>query len=363
MILKPGLRKGVVTPPPSKSHLHRLLIADFLAGDTSRLTADDADSADIVATKRCLRALAEPTATPVLDCGESGSTLRFMAPLAAALGKTPTFQMAGRLAVRPMKTYANLQPGVQTLAGNISSQFVTGLLFALPLLKGDSQIRFTSPLESRGYVALTLAVLRGAGIVIYETAEGYEIPGHQVYCAQPQVQPEADWSGAAFWLVAHAMGNQIEVKGLNEASVQPDRRIVDAIPCRALNMSEFPDSFPILTILAASRFGETVFTGIERLRLKESDRVAAMADVLTRLGVATEVSATTFRVKGTGAPFRGGAFTAFDDHRIAMSIAIAATRAAAEIELDNPACAAKSYPTFFTELNSFDIIMRNDCAD
>ncbi len=356
MTLQPGLRQGVITPPPSKSHLHRLLIADFLAGDLQCLAPDATDSADIVATKRCLSALAESTTTPILDCGESGSTLRFMAPLATALGKKAVFKKAGRLAARPMMDYPTLTPGVHELAGNISSQFVTGLLFALPLLKGDSQIRFTTPLESRGYVALTLEVLRGAGIVIHETGEGYEIPGNQVYHAQPTVQPEADWSGAAFWFVANAMGNKIDVQGLNMTSAQPDRRIVEAIPLRALDMSEFPDSFPILTILAASRAGETVFTGIERLRLKESDRVWAMADVLARLGVVTEESESRFVVKGTDAPFQGGSFTAFNDHRIAMSIAIAATRALGEVTIDNAMCAAKSYPTFFATFNNLNLL-------
>ncbi len=356
MIVMPGLRKGCVTPPPSKSHLHRLLIADFLAGDVQRLRADETDAADIVATKRCLRALAEDTSTPILPCGESGSTLRFLAPIVAALGKTPIFKKEGRLAARPHVDYPTLRAGRHELAGNVSSQFVTGLLFALPLLQGDSQIRFTTPLESRGYVTMTLAVLRGAGLEIQEVENGYNIPGGQVYRAQPQLQAEADWSGAAFWYVANAIGNHIDVQGMNEASAQPDRRIVNALNARQLEMSEFPDSFPILTVLAAARAGETLFTGIERLRLKESDRVAAMADVLTRLGVETEVTASYFRVKGTDKPFQGGAFTAFDDHRIAMSIAIAATRATAPLELDNPACATKSYPTFFTDFARLELI-------
>ncbi len=372
MILQPGLRSGPAFPPPSKSHLHRLLIADFLGragspsqpltpssvGSEIRPDQSEVESDDIRATRRCLAALADVNdSTPVLDCGESGSTLRFMAPLAAALGKRPVFKKAGRLAERPMLDYPELKPGLHELAGDVSSQFVTGLLFALPLLSGDSSIRFTTPLESRGYVAMTLAVLKDAGIVAHETADGYDIPGNQVYHARPDLVAERDWSGAAFWLAANAIGNRISLPELNARSAQPDRRIVEALTLftdsattsRVIEMSEFPDSFPVLTIVAACTPGETIFTGIRRLRIKESDRVAAMADVLTRFGVATETREARFVVHGTSAPLRAGAFTSFGDHRIAMSIAIGATRAAGPVEIDNVACAAKSYPTFFAE--------------
>ena len=152
LVLHSGPRSGTVIVPRSKSHEHRLLIANFLAGETAALLPRESDNADIAATKRCLAALATDDPTPELDCGESGSTLRFLAPVVAALGKRPKYIRHGRLAERPFKDYASLEPGVHELAGNISSQFVTGLLFALPLLKGDSEIRFTSPLESRGYV-------------------------------------------------------------------------------------------------------------------------------------------------------------------------------------------------------------------
>ncbi len=365
MTLEPGLRTGAVVPPPSKSHLHRLLIAQFLSkkggnGESPATT----ESEDIQATRRCLAALAEPTDTPLLDVGESGSTLRFMAPLAAALGKRPTFKKAGRLASRPMIDYPELKPGLHELAGDISSQFVTGLLFALPLFDGDSEIRFTSPLESRGYVAMTRAVLKDAGIVIRETATGYEIPGNQIYRASADATAEADWSGAAFWIVANVIGNRIMLSGMNEASAQPDRQMLEAVKVfaapfdkpRRLEMSEFPDSFPVLTIAAACTPGETVFTGIRRLRIKESDRVAAMADVLTRFGVATDVTEEQFVVHGTTAPLRGGSFTSFDDHRIAMSIAIGATRADGSVTIDNAACAAKSYPSFFETFTNLKFI-------
>ena len=168
MLIVPGHRRGAANPPRSKSHLHRLLIADFLAGDLSRLADDPADSEDINATKRCLGALAGRDSAPVLDCGESGSTLRFIAPVAAALGKRPVFKKAGRLADRPALEYDGIRSGLHELRGDVSSQFVTGLLFALPLLKGDSRISFTTPLESRGYVDMTLDVLKKSGITVIE---------------------------------------------------------------------------------------------------------------------------------------------------------------------------------------------------
>lgn len=350
MLIAPGLRTGAAEVPRSKSHLHRLLIADFLAGDTRRLADDPADAADIQATKRCLRALAAPDEEVTLDCGESGSTLRFLAPVAAALGKKATFRKAGRLAARPMIEYPALDSGLHALAGDVSSQFVTGLLFALPLLEGDSQIRFTSPLESRGYVDLTLAVVRGAGVTVRETADGgFDIPGGQRFAPQPAVAAERDWSGAAFWLAANAIGNRIAVEGLNPASCQPDRAIVDALAALGgtIDVAQFPDSFPILTVAAACTPGTTVFTGIRRLRLKESDRVAAMADALTRFGVRTEVAEGRFAVHGTAGALAGGAFATYGDHRIAMSVAIGATRAAGPVEIDDAGCAAKSYPGFF----------------
>jgi len=359
MTLEPGPRKGKVIAPPSKSHAHRLLIANFLSKISNStpipysLLPTPLDSADILATKRCLSALAEPTTTPTLDCGESGSTLRFLAPIAAALGVRPKWVMHGRLAERPFKPYDSLEPGVHTLAGDVSSQFVTGLLFALPLLKGDSSIRFTSPLESRGYVDMTLQVLKGAGIVMRESPDGFDVPGNQTY--QPQTTPvEGDWSGAAFWFAMNALDSEIVVEGLNPDSAQPDRAIaaLATSTSTSTSLSQFPDLFPALAVMAAGKKGETHFTGIRRLRLKECDRVSAMADVLTRFGVNVEVSESAFVVRGVSAPFKGGAFTTYGDHRIAMAIAVGATRAASPVTLDDAACAAKSYPTFFEEFTN-----------
>ena len=271
MILGNGNRVGVVTPPPSKSHLHRLLIAYFLAGGRDRLEYSPDDSADIAATRRCLRALAGDTDEPVFDCGESGSTLRFMRPIAAALGKKPRYVLSGRLAKRPGIIYDTIDSGLHELPGDVSSQFATGLLFALPLLKGDSEIRFSSPLESRGYVDLTLAVLASSGIEIQETATGFLIPGGQRYGLPASMTPERDWSGASFWLAMNTLGSKIEVQGLADNSAQPDRRIVGLLAQTGgdTDMSQCPDLFPPLAVVAGAQGTDTRFTGVRRLRLKE----------------------------------------------------------------------------------------------
>lgn len=369
MTLRPGPRRGVVSLPASKSHAHRVLIADFLAG-SARLLDDAADDcADILATKRCLRALAPHlagggAADAPLDCGESGTTRRLIGPVAAALGWKGAYVMRGRLAARPQIVYDGLASGVHELRGDVSSQFASGLLFALPLLAGDSEIRFTTPLASRGYVELTLRVLASYGLVVEETATGFRVPGSQRYRA-PAEPPriERDWSGAAFWLAMNALGSDIAFSPEDEAallpdSLQPDRAVVGILRDFArpgpltCDVSSCPDLFPVLTVVAACRDGETRFVGTRRLRAKESDRVAAMAEALARFGRALRAEDDAATVVGRPAPLRGGSFRAFGDHRIAMSVAVGATVADALVEVDDVACAAKSYPRFFTLLDA-----------
>ena len=363
LVIEPGRRRGRVEAPRSKSHEHRLLIADFLAGDYSRLAPREGDADDIQATKRCLLALTGDDTAPFLDCGESGSTRRFLAPIAAALGKKPVFKTAGRLADRPQMDYDDLQPGEFKLAGDVSSQFVTGLLFALPLLKGDSFIRFTAPLESKGYVEMTRRVLVGAGIFIGVRDDGYDVPGGQTYHAQPDVAVEGDWSGAAFWFAMNALGSDIKVSGLDAKSVQPDRVVQDHLQRIStawngervfVDVSECPDLFPALSVVAAASPGEAVFTGTRRLRLKESDRTAAMEDVLKRFGAEVENRENEFSVRGSEEPFRGGEIETGGDHRIAMAAAVGATHADGPVELDDAACAAKSYPSFFADFERLE---------
>lgn len=359
MLIANGSRSGKVEIPVSKSHLHRLLIAEALAGECDGLAAVPGDPEDIKATKRCLAELVSGKGEVVLDVGESGSTLRFLSPLVPALGKKARFIKAGRLATRPTMEYPSISPGVHELPGDVSSQFVTGLIFALPLLDGESEIRFTSPLESRGYVDMTLDVVRDYGIAVDETPKGFIVSGRQRFALPQDASKRAaekDWSGAAFWVCANAMGNEISFDGLKSASRQPDRAVVEAVKSIGgeIDVSGFPDSFPALSVAAACHEGTTRFSGTRRLRLKESDRVAAMADVLARFGVETDVEENAFFVHGSGKPLSGGAFSSYGDHRIAMSIAIGATRAEAPVEIDDVKCAAKSYPAFFDEFSRLE---------
>lgn len=341
-ILLPRPLRGTIVPPVSKSHLHRLLIADFLAGGTAYAQPGKGECADLSATRRCLAALADARARgeteATLDVGESGSTLRFFAPLAAALGVRARFVRHGRLAERPMIDYPTLESGVHTLRGDVSSQFVTGLLLALPLLAGDSEIRFETPLQSRGYVDLTVSVLRLYGVRVTGTEEGFLVPGSQRFVAPPRFEPERDWSAAAFWHAANALGSEVTVSGMDRASLQPDacvEKLVDAI-VRAgetreetvVDVSGCPDLYPALAVVAHVRGrGAVRFAGTERLRIKESDRLAAMDAVLAR---PDDVDAC-------------------NDHRIAMAAAILSTVADGPVLIHGASCVAKSYPSFFDE--------------
>lgn len=354
--------------PVSKSHAHRVLIAEFLAGRLASLAPSEGDCDDVAATKRCLGSLA--AGSPSLDCGESGTTRRLIGPVAAALGVKAEWTMRGRLASRPQIEYAALEPGRHELPGDVSSQFVSGLLFALPLLSGDSEIALTTPLKSRGYVDMTLGVLREYGIAEEETDSGFRVPGSQRYVARgegPRI--EGDWSSAAFVLAMNALGSEVLFAGgagesLSGDSLQPDRAVVRMLEVlsgegeRTLDVDQCPDLFPVLAVVAACRKGRTVFGGTRRLRLKESDRVAAMADVLGRFGVECSAEENEFSVEANGGPLAGGAFSSFADHRVAMAVAVGATRAGAPVEIDDTACAAKSYPTFFGDFAALEVKTR-----
>lgn len=334
-ILLPRKLRGAIKPPVSKSHLHRLLIAEFLSGGEMS-SAEAGECADIAATRRCIASLAEARdagrKSAVLDCGESGSTLRFFSPIAAALGIKAKFIRRGRLADRPMMEYDALKAGVHELRGDISSQFVTGLLFALPLLEGDSEIRFSTPLESRGYVDMTLQVLERYGIEVKEVATGFIVRGSQRYVSPGPVEAEADWSGAAFWFAANALGSEIRIDGLDAASRQPDAVIAEFVEKvkrgETVDVSGCPDNYPALAVVNRALGANAVFTGTERLRIKESDRLAAMEDVF----------ADPYEVDPK------------NDHRIAMAAAIYATSLDSPVLIHSSGCVSKSYPHFWDEL-------------
>ena len=338
-IMLPRPLRGRIAPPPSKSHLHRLLVAEFLSRAAAGLgagqlaEADPGDCADIAATRRCIAALSglAPGSSAVLDVGESGSTLRFLAPVAAALGVKAEFVRHGRLAERPMIEYPSIEPGVHELRGDVSSQFVTGLLFALPLLGGDSEVRFATPLQSRGYVDMTLDVVRAYGIRVEETASGFSVPGRQRFVSPGPVAPEGDWSGAAFWFAANALGSELSIAGLNPSSRQPDRAIAGLIEkVKAggeVDVSGCPDNYPALAVVNYALGCGATFTGTERLRLKESDRLAAMEAVFAD---PCDVDPR-------------------NDHRIAMAAAVLSTVADGPTLIHGASCVAKSYPGFWDE--------------
>ena len=372
--LTPTKLRGTITPPPSKSYAHRALIAAALAGGDSRLT-NLADSQDIMATRRCLAALASPEELPLLDCGESGSTLRFLIPVSLALRGEARFTGQGRLLERPQKPYFDLfdqkgisyeqkdgiltiqgalTPGEYCLPGNVSSQFVTGLLYALPLLNGDSHIALTAPLESRDYVEMTIAVMKHFGVSVIETAGGWSVPGNQQYIPT-SLDIEADWSQAGFWYAALGLGNQPDIRGMNPSSVQGDMRIVPFYELLIqegdveLDVSQCPDLVPPLAAHAALRRGITRIVNAARLRIKESDRLATVTEVLNTLGAKAFEYPDHLVIEGQPTLPGGVSVSAHNDHRIAMMAAIAATCCESPIVITGAECVAKSYPNFWEE--------------
>ena len=379
--LIPAKLQGTAVPPPSKSQSHRALIAAYLAGSVDRLE-NLAQSQDIQATRRCMEALLRPErGLPRLDCGESGSTLRFLIPLALVLRGGGVFTGQGRLMERPLSPYfdlfdqkgiayeqadgvltvrGRLTPGTYALPGNVSSQFVTGLLYALPLVEGDSEVRITGPLESRGYVDMTLDVLRRFDVDVRETAGGFDAPGRQRFrpCA---VAVEADWSQAAFWFAAMSLGHPVDAAGLDDCSLQGDRVIGDYFMWMRrpehlnLDVSGCPDLVPPLAVMAAFRQERTTrLVNAARLRLKESDRLSAVTEVLGALGADIQEGPDSLAIRGRGELAGGVTVDAHNDHRIAMMTAIAATRCAAPVVLTGAECVAKSYPNFWDDYTQLE---------
>lgn len=385
--ITPGPLEGTVTPPPSKSQAHRAILAQLLAGGGT--VSNLAASQDIEATRRCAAALkTEGDGLPLLDCGESGSTLRFLIPIALALRGGGIFTGRGRLMERPQKPYfdifdekgisyeqkdgvltvrGHLEPGEYRLPGNVSSQFVTGLLYALPLLDGDSEIVLTSPLESRGYVDMTLEVLRDFGVTVEnQNYERFLVPGDQVFQAR-DFTIEADWSQAAFWLAAGSLGNPVLTVGLSDQSTQGDRVIDEHFASFAwgtwrtveIDVSDCPDLLPPLAVMAAFHDGATRLTNAARLRLKESDRLATATKMLTALGGQVEEGPDWLAIPGTRF-LKGGTVDGANDHRIVMAAAIAATRCTGPVTILGAEAVNKSYPTFWEEYKrlggEFDVL-------
>ena len=393
--IEPRRLAGAVTPPPSKSMAHRLIIAAALGSGVSTVR-NVAMSQDIQATLRCITALggqweqpSEDLLTihgfggkspasgelPLLDCGESGSTLRFFIPIALAAAGGGVFTGRGRLMERPQKPYfdlfdergifheqtdgvltvrGRLVPGEYRLPGNVSSQFFTGLLFALPLLDGDSSIVSTTALESSDYISMTLEAMARAGAAPEMGA------GRQSYRVTPadyrpvDAAVEADWSQAGFWYAAKALGSPVELQGLDPDSTQGDR-IVAAHYERLtqpgdadIDVSGCPDLLPPMAVMASIRQGTTRFVNAARLRIKESDRLKTTAALLNALGGQAEEGPDSLTVRGVSS-FTGGTVDGANDHRIVMAAAIAATRSAGPVTILGAEAVRKSYPGFWDD--------------
>lgn len=411
----PGPRTGSVRIPASKSQAHRLLICAALGAQPVALQCDGV-SADIAATARCLRALGaditddgagtfrivpiagEMPAHADLFCGESGSTLRFLLPVVGTLGADVTFRMEGRLPERPLSPLdavltahgmtirrdgallhvaGQLRPGAYELPGDVSSQYISGLLMALPRLPGESTLAVTGKLESAGYIAMTEDALRLSGIRLQKSGRTYTIPGGQTAHLPAQCHVEGDWSNAAFFLCMGALlPAGVTVMGLSAASSQGDRAVLDvlrrfgadvretqdAVTVRRgalrgimIDAAPIPDLIPVLSVVAALADGETQIVNAARLRLKESDRLESTAAMLRALGGQVKEHGSGLTITGRKM-LTGGTVDPQHDHRIAMAAATAACGSAAPVTVHDCACTDKSYPRFWTDLSALKTV-------
>ena len=386
---------GALEAVRSKSYAHRILIAAALSG--GQVAFGDSEDARLTATALCALGFkakfaensvcyggfCRPDGRQEVTVGESGSTLRFLLPLAAALGVEAEFITAGRLSERPMdaltKTLSahgavatahsvkgQLTPGRYEIDATVSSQFVTGLLMALPLLDGDSEIVLLGRAVSAPYIEITLDVLARAGVSAERTDGGFLIRGGQKYNLK-NAQVPGDFSGAAFPLVAGALGGKTTLSGLDLSDKQGDKAILtalsdagakvmlsetvsaekDALTAFTADVGETPDLAPILAVLAAYCKGESTLKKVSRLKDKESDRLFAIEEMLSRAGISSREEGDTLVITG-GKP-QGAAFRSFSDHRMAMAEAILAAYATGQSEIDDMTCVKKSYPGFWKD--------------
>ena len=372
--IQPGKLSGTVTVIPSKSQAHRLLICAAFADKTTELLCRDTNR-DIEATVDCLNALGAViqrtdngyAVSPIrsvpakadLDCCESGSTLRFMLPIVGALGVDATIHMAGRLPQRPLsplwekmedmgcsltrptantiRCQGKLKEGAYIIDGSVSSQFITGLLFAISLLNDNSTLEITGKTESKPYIEMTRKALS-----LFD-APHFRSPG--------AIAIEGDWSNGAFWLAANSFGSDLQIQGLNPDSPQGDRAVSQIIPMLlngfdTVSAADIPDLIPILAVVAAANHG-AAFTHIQRLRLKESDRVASVSQMINALGGKADATEDTLTIHP--AKLVGGIVDSANDHRIAMASAIAATICTQPVTILGADAVNKSYPQFWAE--------------
>ena len=391
--ISPAALGGAVAAIPSKSAAHRLLICAALAGAPDAVVCDGT-SRDIDATRACLHAIAQ--GDPILPCGESGSTLRFLLPVAAALGLDVCFRMEGRLPQRPLKELeeqltahgiridrpredllhisGRLQPGAFALPGNVSSQYISGLLFAMPLLDGPSVLTVTGQLESAPYVDMTLDALKRFGICVNRGPGRFEI-APQSYTCPGTVPVEGDWSNAAFWLCAGALSKPVTVTGLDPDSLQGDKQALHLLDAMGANLfvsgdgitvgpgkltatdidaAAIPDLIPVFSVVAAAAAGTTRIYNAGRLRMKESDRLRSICRMLTALGADIRETEDGLLIRG-GLPLNGGTVDSCNDHRIAMSAAIASVLCAEPVTVLGAEAVEKSYPHFWSDLSRLQV--------
>lgn len=405
-IIKP-LQGGEIKAPTSKSHLHRILIASALSGISSPLP-DEARSEDIAATERCLDALmcqwgtpleSQPPSPkgnvktlPLLDCGDSGTTLRLLLPIAAALGKEVLFKGSTQLMSRPMEPLiqaltnhgctvkmidsttlhlaGQLTGGDFSLPGDVSSQYISGLLMALPLLDCPCKICLTTPLQSAPYVDMTLNVLAKAGISWERQGDVFSLSCGQRYSLPQAVVPEGDWSNAAFWLAAGGFSKEgILCHGLSADSIQGDKKVLQVLAAAGgeigpgengifsglgnfhgfkFDAVQYPDIVPALAAVGAVAHGTTEIFNAERLRYKESDRIKSIADVINGLGGKAEEMTDGLLIHGVPR-LKGGTVSSHGDHRIVMMAAVLAMKCENPAIIENAEAVNKSYPGFFAD--------------
>lgn len=404
-IITPSPLCGEVNIPSSKSASHRAIISAALANGTSRITGVTM-SDDIKATIGAMKALGaviendgddyvvtgitEPPKSAEIDCGESGSTLRFLVPVAAALGVKATFIGRGRLIERPLSAITDLlgfhgvscqytsnvnlplvidgkmPAGVYEIGGNISSQYISGLLFALAYIGKRSEIKLTSELESAGYVEMTISSLKAFGAEIEKTENGYDIFPAKLNAKDTAV--EGDWSQAAFFLAAAALGGDIKINGLDKNSVQGDKACLDIFRNIGANInwegetlhaksgelnpvsidaSQIPDIIPPIAVVLGQCKGQSMITNAYRLRIKESDRLSAIARGLVVNGVSVIETRDSLCIDG--GTLSGGVIDGFNDHRIVMAFSIGAAFAGKQSTVTDAEAINKSYPKFFED--------------
>lgn len=410
VIYSPFIPNGTINVPPSKSDVHRAIICAALSKGKSTISPV-ALSNDIKATISCIKSLGAyaeiendiltvdgtdmfKNKTALLDCGESGSTLRFFVPVAGAGNINATFIGSGRLPQRPIGIYTDALPkkgvvcktegglpleisgqlksGRFEIAGNISSQFITGLLLALPLVDGDSDIVLTSPIESVGYINMTIYTMSKFGIKVETTDYGWHIKGNQNY-KPTEYTTDGDWSQAAFFMVSGALGKSVTVNGVNKDSAQGDKKICEILTqfgaeviqtdtsvtvkgkklkAITIDASQIPDLVPILAVCACFAEGTTKIINAERLRIKECDRLTATAELLNNLGGRVKELNDGLEITGVE-KLTQGKINGYNDHRIVMSAGVCASKLTqGTIESTFAMSINKSYPDFYTDYNS-----------